>query len=58
MRKLKYLLNGGHRDTLKELSEGKIDLALINLPVTYEYKNVEIKEIAKKKLYLWLGASL
>lgn len=48
MRKLKYLLNGGHRDTLKELSEGKIDLALINLPVTYEYKNVEIKEIAKK----------
>lgn len=49
------LLNGGHIDTLKELSEGKIDLALVNLPVTYEYKNIEIKEIAKKEFVFVAG---
>lgn len=43
------ILKGGHTDTLKDLSEGKIDMAILNLPVSYKYKNIQIIEICKSE---------
>lgn len=43
------ILKGGHIDSLKDLSEGRIDMAVLNLPVSYEYKNIEIIEICKEE---------
>ena len=43
------ILKGGHIDALKDLSEGKIDIAILNLPVSYKYKNIQIIEICKSE---------
>lgn len=41
------ILRGVHIDSLKDLSRGNIDMAILNLPVSYEYKNLQIIEICK-----------
>lgn len=44
------VLSGGHNDTLKDLSQGNVDLALLNLPVSFDYKNIQIIELCEKEL--------
>lgn len=44
------ILNGGHMDALKDLSEGKIDMAFFNLPVSYDYKNIQVVEVTNKEM--------
>lgn len=49
------ILKGGHTDSLKDLSEGRIDMAVLNLPVSYEYKNIQIIEICKEECIFVMG---
>ena len=41
---------GSRSESLKDLNEGKIDMALLTLPSQYEYKNIQTIEIRKLEL--------
>ena len=44
------LFMGSRAESLKDLNEGKIDMALLTLPTQYEYKNIQTIEIRKLEL--------